>query len=94
MELVQEYLHVRLRRGGGRAEALEEVEEVAALCRLHPFDLPVLDTARGLLARHDVGVRDAVHAATALTVGGLPILSADSDFDRVDGLRRVDPRQL
>jgi predicted nucleic acid-binding protein len=36
-------------------------------------------------------VRDAIHAAAALLAGITDVLSVDRVFDRVPGLRRVDP---
>lgn len=38
-----------------------------------------------------LGANDRVHVATALAHGIDTIVSADADFDRVPGLRRVDP---
>ncbi len=38
-----------------------------------------------------LGVRDAVHAATAVVAGIDKILSADQVFDGLDELERVDP---
>ncbi|CAN5922515.1 hypothetical protein BH23ACT10_BH23ACT10_31480 [soil metagenome] len=61
-------------------------------CRLHAFDADVLVHALGLLATHDsLGVRGAVHAATAMHAGISQILSADRVFDAVAGVTRVDP---
>ena len=92
VELVQEFAHVRLRRGSERQAALELAGAVAQLCRLHAFepaDLPLMMT---LLARHaELSARDAVHAATALNRGVTAILTADRHFDVIDGLERVDP---
>ena len=92
VEMVQEFAHVRLRRGGTRADALELAGAVAQLCRLHPFeasDLPLMFT---LLARHEnLNARDALFAATALNRGLALILSPDRHFDDVHGLERVDP---
>lgn len=95
IELIGEYTHVLLRRGVDRTSVLEEVAEVRGLCRPVAFDADVLDRATALLRRHDgLGVRDAVHAATALHLGGLPVLSTDRVFDRLDEVRRVDPTEV
>lgn len=92
VELVQEFAHLLLRHGADRRQALDEVEEVRSQCRLHAFDLSVLHETTGLLRRYpELGVRDAVHAATAVQ-GGLPaIVSADRVFDAVVEVQRVDP---
>jgi predicted nucleic acid-binding protein len=92
VEIVQEYTHVLLRRAIPRSQALDEADEVARQCRLHAFDHPVLTRSLSLLRRHPaLGVRDAVHAATALTVDLDQIISTDRVFDDVDGLTRLDP---
>lgn len=92
VELVQEFAHLPLRRQPDRMDALEQVEEVRSQCRLHPFDEDVLTASLDLLGRHPaLGVRNAVHAATALRVGLNAIISADRAFDEVAGLSRVDP---
>jgi hypothetical protein len=61
---------------------------------LHDFDAGVLRRALTLIAEGGVGGRDAVHAATALEAGIGVIVSPDSDFDRIDGLSRIDPKSL
>jgi predicted nucleic acid-binding protein len=92
VELVQEYAHVRLRRGADRGAVAAEARAVAAVCRLHPFDGDVLDLAVHLLVATDaLGGRDAVHAATALHHRIGVIVSPDRVFDRVDALQRIDP---
>jgi hypothetical protein len=93
VEVLQEFLHVRLRRAGDRPEALARAEELAVLCRpLHAFEPHDLRRALELARRHEhLGARDAVHAATALNRGIDAIVSADRHFDGIPGLDRVDP---
>lgn len=92
VEVVQEFAHLLLRRGIDRSSALAEIAEVRALCHLHPFGDDVLDRATDLLGRYDhLGVRDAVHAATALSVGVGRLLSTDRVFDEVHEVVRSDP---
>lgn len=92
VEVVQEFAHLLLRRAVGRAAAMGEVDEVRRQCRVHPFDMEVLDGAMSLLRRHpELGVRDAVHAATAIRVGIAQIISADQVFDLLTEIVRVDP---
>lgn len=46
--------------------------------------------ALGLKAR-GIGTNDLVHAGTCIAHGIDTIVSADSDFDRIKGLHRIDP---
>jgi predicted nucleic acid-binding protein len=47
------------------------------------------------MQRHPaLSARDAVHAATALAVGVRGICSYDSDYDQVEGLRRLVPEEV
>jgi predicted nucleic acid-binding protein len=94
VEVVQEYAHILLRRGVDRSSALEEIDEVRSQCRLHAFDVAVLMHATRLLRQYEgLGVRDAVHAATAVQAGLTQVLSADHVFDVVEEVTRVDPAQ-
>ncbi|MBI5197653.1 MAG: type II toxin-antitoxin system VapC family toxin [Nitrospirae bacterium] len=47
--------------------------------------------ARALLQNHPISVRDAIHAATLLNHRIPHILSADSHFDSIPGIRRIPP---
>lgn len=92
VELVQEYAFVLSRRGISPPDVVRESREVAAICRLHAFDEPVLRRALGLLAQHGrLSPRDAVHAATALELGVEFVVTANHAFEDVPGLTRVDP---
>lgn len=93
VELVQEVVFHRL-RAASRSTAVVQAQEVAASCRLHPFDTTVLGRALALINGHAFGGRDAIHAATALVAGIPEILSPDPDFDGIAGLTRLDPRAL
>ena len=93
MEMVQELLHHRMRRGE-RTAALRQARSVAGLCILHPFDQPVLDRALELVATSPIRGRDAIHAATALLHGIPRLLSPDADFDVVADLERIPPERL
>ena len=95
VELVQEFLHVRARRSGDRAEAVREAEAVASLCTLHDLTELDLHLALSLFARTgSIEARDAIHAATALNRGIDAILSTDEDFDSVAGLERISPETV
>lgn len=93
VELVHEFAHVRHRRTGDRSTSAEEARWVGMLCTLHPVELPDLRFALGLFETVDgLGPRDAIHAATALNRGIDAIVTADTAFDAVPGLERIDPR--
>ncbi|MGI8728172.1 MAG: type II toxin-antitoxin system VapC family toxin [Solirubrobacterales bacterium] len=93
VEVVQEVAHVRNRgRGDGTARAREIL---AWKLRLHGFGPSDLEPALGLVDEHPgLPTRDAIHAATALNRGVKEILSADKDFDRLEGLARIDPSEI
>lgn len=91
VEILQEIVHVRRRRG--ERDAGERVREIEAWGILvHAFDVGDLNTALALLDEQpDLHTRDAIHAATARNRGIELIVSADADFDRLPGLQRIDP---
>lgn len=92
VELVREYAHVLRRRGLEGTMIRDESLAVASLCLLHDFGAPELRLALSLVATTPgLGVRDGVHAATALRRGIGTIVSPDTAFDAVHGLDRVDP---
>lgn len=86
----QEFLFHRMRRGR-LDDALRLFDLVDELVVWHVFDTDVLHGSRALVATGEVRGRDAVHAATAMLAGFDAIVSCDADFDRVPGLRRIDP---
>jgi predicted nucleic acid-binding protein len=93
VEVVQEFTHVLMRRGVDPLSAVAQGHEVSAQCLLHAFDEAVLARALALVAEYStLGMRDAVHAATALEVDLVQVVSADRVFDRIEGVSRVDPR--
>lgn len=94
VELVQEYVHVNLRRGFDRDRVRRQGERLARMLRLHPFDPDHLPSILGMLGSHpQLGVRDAVHAVAGLANGVEVIVSPDRDFDGIEGLERIDPRE-
>lgn len=93
VELVQEFGHVLRRRGLDGSTVRDQALAAAALCRLHDFGQPELRLALSLVAGvPSLGLRDAVHAATALRHGIGVVVSPDKAFDGVAGLERLDPR--
>ena len=91
VEGVQEVLFHRMRLVD-RGTAVAEARDVQEMVVLHRFDEGVLQTAISLVATSTVRGRDAVHAATAIRAGFDAIVTTDSDFDGIPGLRRIDPR--
>lgn len=60
-----------------------------------PVDAEVLDQARLILDAHrSIMARDALHAAVCLQTGAEALCSYDRDFDRIHGIRRVEPDAL
>ncbi len=49
----------------------------------------IIHKSQQLLESYLLKPRDAIHAATAITYGVKEILTDDSDFDRVTGLKRI-----
>lgn len=88
---VQEVAHQRRRRGDGNASA--RARDVAAMCTVvHPTDREVVLRALGLIDDlRELSVADAIHAATALAHSVPAVVSADSDFDAISGIERIDP---
>jgi predicted nucleic acid-binding protein len=92
VEVIQEFAHVRARRRP-RVDAVEQARGYVALLR--PLMAPQEDDLMlglELFQRHDLGMFDAVLAAT--TVGQVPdarLVSADRAFATVPGLHRLDP---
>ena len=75
-----------------RAAALTSVENLVFLDTTYEIDLLAL----ALIKRYNLGsIFDAYYAATVLNqVPDRVIKSADTVFDRIPGLVRVDPREL
>lgn len=91
-EVLQELLY--------RYWSIKELDEGLALCdqvvRMIPTILPVgasdVLVARQLLAQHrTVEPRDTIHAAVMLNHGLTHLYSYDRHFDRIPGLKRLEP---
>jgi predicted nucleic acid-binding protein len=90
VEVVQEYLHVRSRRVS-RTDAIEQARQTVHLLRpLLQATEDDLSAGLDLFGEHAVGAFDAVLAATAMREGAT-LVSADTVFAAVDGLRHLDP---
>lgn len=95
-EVLQEILY-RYRAIGERERGLHlarlAVDQVGG--EVLPVTLADMQRAFGLVARYgiDIMARDAVHAATMLNNGLTHLISADSHFDVIEGVTRLDPRK-
>ena len=94
-EVLQELLHRYLALGRwalGR-EVLRAFAE-AMHGRIEPVRAEDVLAASELADRHpDVSARDLVHAAVMHRMETGRIISADTDFDRMEGVERLDPGQ-
>lgn len=92
VQAIQELLHQRERRTGDRGDAASVAEAAATLCILHPLTQDDLRLGLRLYTQAtQLGGRDALHAATAINRDIAVIVSPDTAFDDVTGLRRLDP---
>ena len=63
--------------------------------RIEPIYEEDIQLAANLADRHSgVSARDLVHAAVMQRLGANLIVSADTDFDRLPGLKRLDPADV
>ncbi|MEK6718915.1 MAG: type II toxin-antitoxin system VapC family toxin [candidate division NC10 bacterium] len=95
-EVLQEILY-RYRAIGERERGLHlarlAVDQVGG--EVLPVTLADMRRAFDLVTRYgtDIMARDAVHAATMLNNGLTHLISADSHFDVIEGVTRLDPRK-
>ncbi len=92
-EVLQEILH-HLRRVGASAATGGTVRDLAGLLLGDVESVGLIDVVRagGLGTRHpSVSTRDLVHLAVMERRGSTRIVSADSDFDAITGITRLDP---
>lgn len=93
VELIQEFVHVLRRRGGAISTIEAQTDRLRAFLRMIAFEPDDLDSMLELLSRYpQLGGRDAVHVVAAQKAGAAVIISPDSHFDGLAGIRRVDPR--
>lgn len=93
-EALQEYVHVRTRKGIERSQAVDEARSIVALCRVHDVTMTELQVGLQLFRTHpDLHMRDAIHAATALACQASVLVSPDRAFDDVPGIERLEPAE-
>ena len=94
-EVLQEILHRyrAIRRWSDGRQVYDLARQVLAV--VLPVSAQILDKARSLLEVDDtLTARDALHAAVVEHQSLEAICSFDTDFDRVAGLRRVEPQDV
>ena len=95
-EVLQELLH-RYLASGRWALGREVVRAFAEAMRgrIEPVHAEDVTLAAELADRHpEVSARDLVHAAVMRRLESDRIISADSDFDRLEGVGRLDPARI
>ena len=95
-EVLQELMHRYLasRRWALGREVLQGFAEVMS-GRIEPVhDEDILQASSLADSYPGISARDLVHAAVMRRLGADRIISADSDFDRLPGLTRLDPTHL
>jgi predicted nucleic acid-binding protein len=53
------------------------------------MDKEIIHMAQKIFEKHDVGPRDSIHAASAISNGVGEIISDDPDFDKIKGVKRL-----
>ncbi len=92
VDLVREVLHHRARRLEDRGQAAAEALIVTLLCVLYPIEPQEVCTAIELFGSHPtLSSRGSFFVAFARRHSLAEIVSVDSGFDGLPGLRRVDP---
>ena len=95
-EVLQEMMHRYL--SSGRWTLGREVVRAFAVAmrgRIEPVYAEDIILASELADRHpEVSARDLVHAAVMQRLGVDRIISADSDFDSLEGIIRLDPTRI
>ena len=73
----------------GRQSALEASKAFLQMPNLRLLDVDgmIIRRAAVLMETHGINPRDAIHASSAISVGA-DMLSEDSDFDKLKGLKR------
>ena len=95
-EVLQEILHRYLTSGRwslGREVVRAFAEAMSG--RVEPVHAEDVIVATEFADRHSgVSARDLVHAAVMQRLGVSRIISADTDFDRLEGIDRLDPARI
>jgi hypothetical protein len=91
VEAIQEFAHIRARRRS-RSDAVDAARAFASSLTMLMATPEDLDRGLGLFADHPgLGSFDAVLAAVAMGHGAEALVSADTGFAAIPGLRWIDP---
>ncbi|MEA1903933.1 MAG: type II toxin-antitoxin system VapC family toxin [Actinomycetota bacterium] len=92
VDVIQEFVHVRIRKGIDRDEAAIESQGIVASCQVEDVGMADLLVALKFFASfQSLDLRDAIHLATATRTLVDGIVSSDRGFDSVPGVMRLDP---
>lgn len=89
-EVLQEILHryTAIQRRNAIQPAFESI--LGVVDEVFAVDLPTVERSKEILFAHaDLSARDALHAAAMERCGVEEILSFDSGFDQIPGIRRI-----
>lgn len=80
-----------VRKTLGRDVAVREGEKFLEFpnLKLVKVDESIIRTAQKIAKKHSIKPRDAIHSACCIENGIEELLSDDSDFDRIDGIKRI-----
>ena len=94
-EVLQEVLYIFDRRGQ-RSKGIQKVTDLLiALREVIPVGAGEIAITLQMLGEHPkLSPRDAIHAAVVLGHGLEGIVSTDTAFDQVPGLKRYDPAEM
>ncbi len=94
-EVLQEYAHVRLRRGVSRESVAAEAAHIADLCDVVPVSEATMRSCFATLTEHEhLQMRDRVMCETAVAADVTDVVTADAGFDAVASITRIDPSVL
>lgn len=95
VEVAQEVIHVHLRRTGDRGEAIRLGQLIHASFDTLPVEPEDIELALQILGQERrLTVRDSIHVATMRNHVITTIVTADRDFDDLDGIERVEPSEF
>ena len=78
------YLH----KNNLKEKSLDAIRSISSVCTIVGYDLADIENSIVLGEHHKLTPADSVHASLAMKTGC--IVSTDSSFDRVPGLKRID----
>ena len=90
-----EVVHV-IKKFLGREVAINQGKKLFTLPNLVLIDAKkeIVFGAQKIVEKYGLNPRDAIHVASALSMGAKEIISQDSDFDCVSELKRLDPKSF